>query len=408
VARFAEGDLVYAGSVGSGFTDSGLDEALEALSDLEIAACPCAGGPVPEGKGHHWVEPRLVAEVRYKEVTGQGLLRQPSFVRFRHDKEPEACADEIVVRSADVQEPEPIELDEPKEVPLTNLDKVFWPEEGYTKGDLLEYHRRVAPWMLRYLEDRPLVMTRYPDGIGGKSFFQKDAPPYAPDWLRTVTVWSEGSERELSYFVAEDIESLLYVVNMGTIPIHVWSSRIETLAWPDWCILDLDPKDAPFTDVVAVARTIHDLCEEIGLPSFPKTSGSSGIHVLLPLGRRLTYEQSRTLGQLLGRVVVAERPDIATLTRNPERREGKVYVDFVQNGHGRLLVAPFTVRPKPAAPVSVPLTWEEVTDDLRIEDHTIVNVPERMDRLGHDPLAPVLELEPDLLEALERLTGWFD
>jgi bifunctional non-homologous end joining protein LigD len=262
--------------------------------------------------------------------------------------------------------------------------------------------------MLPYLEDRPLVMTRYPDGIDGKSFFQKDAPPYAPDWFRRVTLWSEGSERELSYFVADDLESLLYVVNLGTIPLHVWSSRIDTLSLPDWCILDLDPKEAPFTDVVEIARKLHEICEEIGLPSFAKTSGSSGIHVLVPLGRQLTYEQSHSLGQLLGRVAVAELPKIATLTRNPDRRGGKVYIDFVQNGQGRLLVAPFTVRPKPGAPVSAPVLWNEVNPRLRIEDHTIKSMPRRMKRLGADPLRPVLDLEPDLLGALERLTTWFD
>ena len=160
--------------------------------------------------------------------------------------------------------------------------------------------------------------------------------------------------------------------------------------------------------MVEVARTLHEICEEIGLPAFAKTSGSSGIHVLVPLGRRLTYEQSRTLAQLLGRVVVAERTDIATLTRNPDRREGKVYVDFVQNGHGRLLAAPFTVRPLPGAPVSAPLRWSEVTKKLKISNHTIASLPKRMRRLAEDPLAPVLELEPDLLGALERLTHWFD
>jgi bifunctional non-homologous end joining protein LigD len=223
-----------------------------------------------------------------------------------------------------------------------------------------------------------------------------------------VTLWSEGSERELSYFVAEDLDSLLYVINLGTIPLHIWSSRIETLAQPDWCILDLDPKDAPFTDVVEIANKLHEICEEIGLPSFAKTSGSSGIHVLVPLGRQLTYEQSRTLGQLLARVVVAELPKIATLTRSPDRRDGKVYVDFVQNGHGRLLAAPFTVRPKPGAPVSAPLRWSEVNRRLTIESHTIKSVPRRMKRLGEDPLRPVLELEPDLLGALDSLTRWFD
>ena len=403
-----DGDaLVFMGSVGSGFRDSELDEVLALLVELEVDASACTEGAMPKGKAHHWVRPEIVAEVKYKELTDHGLTRQPSFSRFRTDKSPGECVVDGAVAGGG-EEPRAIEITQEKTVAFTNLDKVFWPDDGYTKGDLIEYHRQVSEWMLAYLQDRPLVMTRYPDGIDGKSFFQKDAPPYAPDWFRRVTVWSEGSNRALSYFVAEDEESLLYVINMGTIPLHIWSSRIDTLAQPDWCILDLDPKDAPFSHVVDVALTIRELCDEIGLPCFPKTSGSTGIHVLVPLGRRLTYEQSKTLGQLLGRVVVAERPDIATLTRNPDRREGKVYVDFVQNGHGRLLVAPFTVRPKPGAPVSTPLDWKEVNERLTIERHTIASVPKRMKRLGYDPLRAVLDLEPDLLDALERLTTWFD
>ena len=408
VAQYEGDDLRYMGAVGSGFRDPELEEILSLLRDIEIEESPCSTGVIPKGDAHHWVRPEIVAEVKYKELTDHGITRQPSFSRFRTDKRPAECVVEGEGGVTDDEAFEPVAIVEEKTVAFTNRDKVFWPEEGYTKGDLIDYYRDVSEWMLPYLQDRPLVMTRYPDGIEGKSFFQKDAPPYAPDWFRRVTVWSEGSERELSYFVAEDVESLLYVANMGTIPIHVWSSRIESLAQPDWCILDLDPKEAPFTDVVRVARAIHELCEEIGLPSFPKTSGSSGIHVLVPLGRQLTYEQSRTLGELLGRVVVAELPEIATLTRNPQRRDGKVYIDFVQNGHGRLLVAPFSVRPKPAAPVSATLKWREVNQKLTIERHTIANVPARMRKLGTDPMAAVLEMEPDLLGALERLTTWFD
>jgi bifunctional non-homologous end joining protein LigD len=407
IAQYDEEGLVYLGSVGSGFKDSELGELLDVLKGIEIDECPCSRGEVPKGKGHHWVRPKLVVEVKYKELTDHGLARQPSFSRFRTDKKPEECLLEATPTDGP-DEPEPVEVAEERTVAFSNLDKVFWPREGYTKGDLIEYHREIAEWMLPYLEDRPLVMTRYPDGIDGKSFFQKDAPPYAPDWFKRVTLWSEGSERELSYFVAEDVESLLYVINLGTIPLHIWSSRVETLASPDWCILDLDPKEAPFTDVVTIARRLHEICEEIGLPSFAKTSGSSGVHVLVPLGRQLTYEQSRTLGQLLARVAVAELPDVATLTRSPDRREGRVYVDFVQNGHGRLLVAPFTVRPLPAAPVSTPLLWREVTSRLRIESHTLESVPRRMKRLGEDPMRPVLDLQPDLLDALDRLTRWFD
>jgi bifunctional non-homologous end joining protein LigD len=431
LARYRGDDLVYLGSVGSGFRDAELGEVLSRLQELEVDACPCTVGLAPKGKKHHWVRPELVVEVKYKEMTDQGLARQPSFSRFRTDKGPRECVEEedagggprepeadtssAAVAGGDgagsgarVTDARTRTAAEDRVVPFSNLDKVFWPEEGYTKGDLVEYHRAVSPWMLAYLEDRPLVMTRYPDGIRGKSFFQKDAPPYAPDWIRRVTLWSEGSERELSYFVAEDLESLLYVVNLGTIPLHIWSSRIATLATPDWCILDLDPKEAPFSHVVEIARVLHDLCDEIGLPCFAKTSGSSGIHVLVPLGRRLTYEQSRTLAQLLARVAVAERTDIATLTRNPARRAGKVYIDFVQNGHGRLLAAPFTVRPLPGATVSAPLGWSEVNARLGIASHTLASVPRRMKRLKEDPLRPVLDLEPDLLGALERLTHWFD
>jgi bifunctional non-homologous end joining protein LigD len=381
VAQHDGEDLVYLGSVGSGFTDALLGDLVPMLDEMAVGECPCTVGPVPKGPKHHWVRPVVAVEVKYKELTDQGLLRQPSFSRLRTDKLPTECVVEPDAAVAEV--PKVLEAVEERIVPFTNPDKVFWPEEGYTKGDLIEYHRAVAEWMLPYLE-------------------------FAPEWIRRVTVWSEGSERELSYFVADDLESLLYVINLGTIPLHIWSSRIPNLSSPDWCILDLDPKDAPFAHVVDLARTIHDICEEIGLPSFAKTSGSSGIHVLVPLGGRLTYEQSRTLAQLLGRVAVAERTDVATLTRSPDRREGKVYVDFVQNGHGRLLVAPFSVRPLPGATVSAPVKWTEVNKRLRISNHTITSMPRRMQLLKADPLRPVLELEPDLLGALERLTHWFD
>jgi bifunctional non-homologous end joining protein LigD len=247
------------------------------------------------------------------------------------------------------------------------------------------------------------VLTRYPDGIDGKSFFQKNAPEWAPDWITTLKLWSEDSQRDIEYFVCNDLESLLYVVNLGTIPIHIWSSRVATLGQPDWCILDLDPKDAPFEDVIRIARHIHELCDEIDLPAYPKTSGSTGLHILIPVGRQCTYEQSRAMAELLARVVAAELSEIATIVRNPRRRGGRVYLDFVQNGHGRLLVAPFSVRPVPEASVSAPLKWTEVTRRLRPRGHTIETLPRRMRRLREDPLAPVLEVKPDLLAALSQL-----
>ena len=410
LAGYEDGRLVYAGRVGSGFTAQQLKEVSAELEGTVRDTPPCEGpAALLKDKENVWVEPKLVAEVRFKEWTPDHLLRQPVFLRFRDDKEPKDC----VIRGngngeKGTDEPEPpavphAPLPIPREVKFSNLDKIFWPEEKYTKGDLIDYYRAVSPWMLTYLKDRPLVLTRYPDGITGKSFFQKDASAYAQEYVRTVTIWSEDSQRELDYFVCDTEASVAYIANMAAIPLHIWSSRVASLERPDWCILDLDPKEAPFRSVVTIALAIRKLCEEIELPSFIKTSGSSGLHVLLPLGRQCTYEQARSLGGLLARVIAAELPEIATVTRQVGKRGARVYLDYVQNGHGRLLVAPFSVRPLPGAPVSMPLAWSEVTPKLDIGKFTIRTAPVRMKKLKQDPLRDVLELKPDLVSALERL-----
>jgi bifunctional non-homologous end joining protein LigD len=291
---------------------------------------------------------------------------------------------------------------EERNVVLSNQDKVFWPEERYTKGDLVEYYRAISPWLLPYLAERPVVLTRFPDGINGKSFYQKDAPAFTPDWLRTERMWSEATQREIDYFVADDVPSLLYLANLAAIPLHMWLSRVGTLELPDFCVIDLDPKGAPFADVVRIALAVHELCEKIGLPHYAKTTGSTGIHVLIPLARQLTYEQSRGFGELLSRVVVARMPEIATVVRAVQRRDGKVYLDYMQNAHGQLIVAPFSVRPLPGAPVSMPITWDEVNESLDLKAFTIKTALERMQRVG-DPMAPVLTDRPDLLSALSAL-----
>ncbi|MFI5206922.1 MAG: DNA ligase D [Gemmatimonadales bacterium] len=407
LAQYVDGGLVYMGRAGSGFTDAMLKDVGSVLESHVVKKALCTG-PVPKGKDETWTEPLLVAEVRFKERTDEGLLRQPVFVRFRDDKAPEECAlrrqlTDVPPRAA----PAPAAPRAKPTFNFSNLTKIFWKDEGYTKGDLIDYYRQIAPWILPYLVDRCLVLTRYPDGILGKSFFQKDAPDYAHDFVRTVTVWSEESQRELHYFVCEDEQALLYIANMAAIPLHIWGSRVSTLESPDWCILDLDPKGAPFAHVVEVALACRALCDEIGLPSFVKTSGSSGLHVLLPLGRQVTYEQARTLGGLLARAVAADLPEIATVVRQVQKREGKVYLDYVQNGHGRLLAAPFSVRPVPGALVSAPLLWKEVGPKLSLADFTIRTMPERMKKLKEDPLRRVLDLKPDLPAALEGLHARF-
>jgi bifunctional non-homologous end joining protein LigD len=432
LAEYVDGVLTYSGRVGTGFSERQLAEVTRTLDRHRRAAPPCVG-PIPKERGTTWVEPVLVCEVEYAEWTEEGLLRQPVFVRFRDDKRPEECVraggqaggradgrgepggDGALGRSEERlaagaakktarTAPERAGADG-AELPfeLTNLKKVFWPEDGYTKGDLLDYYRAIGPWLLPYLRNRPLVMTRFPDGIGGKSFFQKDAPGFAPDWIRTERMWSEDTQREIDYFVCDDLASLLYVINLGSIPLHLWASRAPTLERPDWCVLDLDPKGAPFTDVVEVALAARDLCARIDLPLYVKTSGSSGLHLLVPLGRQCTHDQSRSLGELLARSLVGRLPQIATITRQVSKRDGRVYVDYLQNGSGKLLVSPFCVRPLPGAPVSTPLHWREVNRRLDLRRHTMKTVPQRMRKLKTDPLAEVIELVPDLAEALGRL-----
>ncbi|MBI4409357.1 MAG: DNA ligase D [Gemmatimonadetes bacterium] len=411
LAAYDAGVLRYAGRVGTGFDDRLLRELRSALDGRRRRKPACEGAPA--GGEHAWAAPELVAEVRYREWTDEGFLRHPVFLRLREDKKPEECVRRgavVDLETAGVGVGERAGVGKAgnkraRDVDFTNLDKVFWPAEKYTKGELIEYYRAVAPWLLPYLKDRPLVMTRFPDGIEGKSFFQKDAPQFAPEWLRRERVWSEDSQRELSYFVCDDAAALLYIINLGTIPLHVWASRVPTLECPDWCILDLDPKGAPFTDVVKVARALRALCEEIELPCFAKTSGSSGLHVLVPLARQCTHEQARLLGQLLANVVVRRLPEIATMTRVISQREGKVYLDYLQNGQGKLLVAPFSARPVPGALVSTPLDWKEVTARLDFRHFTIESVPKRMQKRREDPMAGLLEARPDLVSALARLQG---
>jgi len=408
--------LRYAGRVGTGFNDA-LLESIKKRLDERVREGPPFPGPAPRGAEHVWVEPELVATVRYKEITDEGLLRHPVYVELRENVPPTECGPPHAPRET-LEEPATVDFGPPpiEELPLSNLDKVFWPEDGYTKGDLIEYYRTIAPSILPYLVDRPLVLTRYPDGIEGKSFFQKNAPGFQPEWMRTEAIWSEGSERDIDYFVVDNASALVYLANLGTIPLHVWGSRLSDLDHPDWCLLDLDPKHqvdgvetyAPFEDVIEVARAIHALCEDIELPSHVKTSGSSGLHVLIPLGGQLDYEQSRQLAQLLARVVAARLPKIATITRNPSRRGGRVYIDYVQNGRGRLVVAPYSVRPKPGATVSAPLRWDEVGKGLTMDRFTIESMPRRVRALDEDPMLAVLDTSPDLFRALGRLQETLD
>ena len=450
LADYVDGTLVYAGRVGTGFDEQMLTR-LEGLLGPEVREiAPCTGpivngvpmADVPESRTTTWVEPLYVAEVRFREWTPDGLLRHATFMRLRTDKPPRDCVREAgrgplsepeghpersegfavsettsrsFVAGAPQDDnrhtmvempalaPSPKPLAPQRTINFSNLKKIYWPNEKYTKGDLIDYYRAIAPWILPYLRNRPLVMTRYPDGIDGKMFYQKDAPEFAPEWIRTINIWSEDTQREIRYFVVDDEDALVYIANLGSIPLHLWASRVGSLELPDWCVIDLDPKEAPFRDVIRTAQVLHALCESIGLPNYVKTTGKTGLHVLIPLGRQVTYAQSRTLGELLARVVLQQLGDIATIVRHVTKRGDKVYLDYLQNRHGQTIVAPFSVRPLPGATVSMPLRWEEVVEGLDPRDYTIKNAVARMESLKKDPCAEVLEQKPDLQKVLQRL-----
>jgi bifunctional non-homologous end joining protein LigD len=393
---------VYVGSVGGGFSEQALlavKEQLDALRGPRIDVTNKEHLP----RNLKWVVPKLVCEVKYAMYTHEGLLRFPVFLRLRDDRSARDCVrgEPPAEHEREPEPPPPVQPPERK-IPLTNLNKPFWPEDGYTKGDLIEYYRAISPWLLPHLADRPVVLTRYPDGVGGKSFYQHNAPKFVPGWLRTQRFWSDATGKEIDYVVIEDLESLIYVANLGTIPIHMWSARAADIQHPDWCIIDLDPKGAPFSHVVKLALKLRALCDELELPSFCKTSGQAGLHVLVPLGAQWMHEPARELGHLLARVVADQEPDIATIARPLNERGGRVYLDFGQNGHGRTLVAPFSLRPVEGAPASAPLKWSEVGGKLDPRKYTLKTLPARMEKLG-DPLRELLTLRPDLEGALSRL-----
>jgi bifunctional non-homologous end joining protein LigD len=456
LADWVNGTLVYAGRVGTGFNDELLKELHNRLDPIVRKDALCAGpvyAPgdeplkserIPDTSTTTWVDAVHVCEVRYREFTPDGLLRHAAFMRLRNDKSAHECerqgwnppsesatpdasdressggeARAGTARLANARPENPAEErdsshDPPappargpvlKNIAFSNLNKIYWPAEKYTKGDLIEYYRAVSKWLLPYLANRPVVLTRFPDGIDGKSFYQKDAPVFAPEWIRTVPIWSEETQREIKYFVCDDEESVLYLANMGSIPLHIWASRVGSLELPDWCVIDLDPKEAPFSDVIRTAQVLHCVCDTAGLPNYVKTTGKTGLHIMVPLGRQCTYEQSRMVGELLARCVLRELNDIATITRHVTKRGDKVYLDYLQNRHGQTIVAPFSVRPLPGATVSMPLVWDEVNDSLDPKAFTIKNALERLDRLGADPVLPVLEMKPDLPSVLEQLAS---
>jgi bifunctional non-homologous end joining protein LigD len=396
------GALAYVGNCGTGFTDKDIDDLLARLRPLEQKESPFPIVPkMPKVRKADvvWVKPELVCEVEFVEWTHDGRLRAPSFQGLREDK---------AAREVHREEPIQDEIRQGKRVlRLSNLDKVFWPEERITKGDLLAYYRAVAPVLLPHIRDRPFTMKRYPDGIEGGHFFQKDAPKHMPEWIptREFEVSTRGSSRQrrkINVPIVNDELALLWMVNMGCIDLNTWYSRVDKPDRPDFVLFDLDPAaDAGFSEVIQVALLVKEVLDALGLVAFPKTSGSKGMHVLVPVERRHTYEQTREFAEIVAGTLARTHRGLVTTEWTKAKRRG-VLIDANQNGEGKTIASVYSVRPRPGAPVSAPLRWQEVGEGLDPLAFTMDAVLARIDREG-DLFAGVLGTRQRLGAALQSI-----
>jgi bifunctional non-homologous end joining protein LigD len=425
-------ELRFIGHVGSGFDAKKQKELSARLKELAAPACPFDAVPETNEKPS-WVSPQLVARVKFSGWTDEHALRHPVFVALREDARPTDCqweretapapANPAVVRAPEVvgrvlntkaqiegelfkgrAETAIIELDG-KRLRLSNLNKVYFPESGYTKRDLLAYYYRMADFILPFLRDRALVLRRYPDGIKGQAFFQKDVREGLPEWFKTVPVDSEHRGEVIHYATANDRASLLFLTGLGCIDHNPWSNRYDDLDHPNYFFFDLDPSDGTeFSVVVAIARALHEKLEELKLASFLKTSGATGIHIYIPVVRIYTYEQLRTFGEIIARTVTAEHPNLVTNERTVAKRPaGRVLIDVQQNAHGRPLAAAYSVRAFPQAPVSTPLVPRELRPSLRPETLNIKTVFARLKDKG-DLWADFWKRRQRLEDAIESLS----
>lgn len=385
IASYSDSKLESRGHVGSGISD---EEATKLLSLLD------------EGKP-------VVVRVRYAGWTDDGNLRHPVYLGVRHDIDPE----EVTV-GPKPEDATMLDDDQTQDAPtdrivgkakLTNQSKVFWPRDGITKGDLCDYYESIAPVLLPHLANRPVTLVRFPDGVEGKSFFQWRIPPRAPSWLHSLSLRSEEDDgKEVNTILVNDLSSLMYVANLGCIPLHVIASHAEQLDTCDFLTLDLDVELASLRDAIPIALTIAELLESVGLRGFPKTSGKTGLHVIVPLGAGLPWDAAKQLLELIGRLVLQRHPDSATMERRKDKRGTKVLIDVGQTGRHRTIVAPYSVREVPGAPVSTPLAWDEISLSLDPSSFNIFTVPGRVIEQG-DPLSEALTVDVDLQETLSRL-----
>lgn len=412
------GKLHFAGNVGTGFTQKTLDQVHALLKPLIVKKSPLVKIPkIPEPIT--WTEPKLVCAIKYMEWIKDGHLRAPVFLGLRDDVDPSDCT-----YALPGTEPEPTPEPEPASAPaklltsskaeehltingralkFTNLNKVYFPREGYTKRDVINYYHAVAPLILPHLKDRPLSLKRYPDGIEGEYFFQKNAALGTPDWMRTQLIDSEHRGEPIKFLFADDEASLLYLTNLGCIDQNPWMSRINSLDHPDFMLIDLDPVSCTFDRIVEAALLVKRMLDKLQLQGCPKTTGGDGLHIYVPLAPEYSYEQVRSFCEILARIASSQRPDLFTTPRSVEKREkGKVYFDYLQISSGKTIAAPYVLRAYPGAPAATPLRWNEVAPGLTPDKFTLATVLDRFARVG-DLFSPVLTNPQHIEPALAKV-----
>lgn len=398
------GHLKYIGNCGTGFNEDTLKNLYDELNQRILVKKPLTG-KVNQEKTVTWVRPELVCEVNYTEWTEDGHLRHPVFKGLRKDKD----ADEVSLQELEKVEVELVgdkELDlDGKKVKVTNLEKVFWKKEGYTKGDLITYYEEVANQILPYLKDKPLSLNRHPNGIDKPSFFQKDVSiNNLPDWAKTAEIHSDSNSKDINYLICNDKASLIYMVNLGCIEINPWLSTYKKPENPEFMVIDLDPDGNKFSEVVEVALIVKNIFDKIKIKSYVKTSGSTGIHIYVYVAQKYNYDFVKNFAEFIAHKAHEQSLKNTSIDRSPSKRKGLIYIDFLQNRRGQTIAAPYSARPKIGATVSMPLNWDDVNKNLDMKDFTILTV---MDLIKNykNPWEGIRDEKSDLVQALKLFSN---
>ncbi len=409
---YDDGKLNWVGNVGTGFDQKTLTFLFSRLKPLIASKCPFAERPKPD-RGMTWVKPELIAQVKFAHWTQDKRLRAPVYLGLREDVKPkQATREDTAPQVSSPGEFLPDIKEASREIDgqtlkFTNLKKVYYPDDGYTKRDVINYYDAVSGLILPHLKDRPLSLKRYPNGIKDEFFFQKHAAETFAPWLRTELIDSDHNEAPINYVFAQDRASLLYLANLGCIDQNPWMSRSGSLDNPDFVLIDLDPQHCSFDKIVEAALLVKDVLDEIDMEGYPKTTGGDGMHVYIPVEPEYTYEHTRTFAEVIARIVTRRRPELFTTPRSVSKRErNRVYFDWVQNAKSKTIAAPYVLRAYAGAPVATPLEWNEVRAGLHPSQFNISNAQERFREKG-DLFEGVLKRPQRIEKALGKLEKLF-